>query len=172
MPTPTPADDAPPRAADPFASHDHSRCASAVLARAEAQVRAEGLRLTPVRRRALEILLESHRALGAYEVLERLAADGFGKQPPVAYRALDFLVEQRLAHRVRRLNAYVACLSDQPDHTPAFLICRGCEQLAEVESPALRDALAGLGRDCGMTVERVTVELVGLCARCAAAATA
>ena len=60
----------------------------------------------------LEILLESHRAMGAYEVLERLAAEGFGKQPPVAYRALDFLVEHGLALRVRRLNAYAACLSE------------------------------------------------------------
>ena len=169
MPMHPPPDEAPPAAADPFASHDHARCRQAVLARAEAQARVGGLRLTPVRRRALEILLESHRALGAYEVLERLAADGFGKQPPVAYRALDFLVEQGLAHRVRRLNAYVACLSDRADHAPAFLICRGCEQLAEAESPELRAALAGLGRDCGMTIERATVELVGLCARCAAA---
>lgn len=158
-----------PAAPDPFHTHDHAHCASTVLNRAEAQARAEGVRLTPVRRRVLEILLESHRALGAYDVLERLAAEGFGKQPPVAYRALDFLVEHGFAHRVRRLNAYAACLSEQRDHSPAFLICRSCEQVAEAESPALRAAVQALGAASGFAVERSTIELLGLCARCAEA---
>lgn len=152
--------------ADPFHAHDHAHCTATVLARAEEQARAEGVRLTPVRRRVLEILLESHRALGAYDVLERLAAEGYGKQPPVAYRALDFLVEQGFAHRVRRLNAYAACLSHERDHAPSFLICRSCEQVAEADSPALQDALQALGAASGFAIERRTVELLGLCARC------
>ncbi|WP_374327439.1 Fur family transcriptional regulator [Paracoccus pantotrophus] len=155
--------DSPP---DPFHEHDHAHCAAAVLRRAEEQARVEGVRLTPVRRRALEILLESHRAMGAYEVLERLSAEGFGKQPPVAYRALDFLVEQGLAHRVQRLNAYAACLSAERDHSPAFLICRGCEQVAEADAPDLRVALDRLAGASGFRIERSTVELLGLCARC------
>ncbi len=155
-------------AADPFHDHDHSSCAATVLRRAEEQTRAEGVRLTPVRRRALEILLESHRAMGAYEVLERLAEDGYGKQPPVAYRALDFLVEQGLAHRIQRLNAYAACLSAERDHAPVFLICRGCEQVAEADATALRGALQDLAAGSEFIPERITVELLGLCARCRA----
>ncbi|MFT4013815.1 MAG: Fur family transcriptional regulator [Paracoccus sp. (in: a-proteobacteria)] len=143
-----------------------------MLDRAEARAKADGVRLTPVRRRALEILLEAHKAMGAYEVLDRLAAEGFGKQPPVAYRALDFLVEQGLAHRVRRLNAYAACLSPERDHAPAFLICRVCEQVAEATSPTLSAAVEALGQASGFTVERRTIELLGLCARCAAEARA
>lgn len=155
---------------DPFHAHDHAHCCETVLRRAEEQARAEGVRLTPVRRRVLEILLESHRALGAYDVLERLAAEGYGKQPPVAYRALDFLVEQGLVHRVRRLNAYAACVSDQRDHSPAFLICRQCETVAEAESADLRAALDGLCAANGFAPERRTVELLGLCSRCAGGA--
>lgn len=83
-----------------FERHDHGACADAAMARATDLAATRGLRLTPVRRRVLEILLERHRALGAYEVLERLAAEGLGKQPPVAYRALEFLVENGLAHRI------------------------------------------------------------------------
>ena len=41
--------------------------------------------------------------------VDRLAAEGFGHQPPVAYRALAFLTEHGLAHRIRRLNAFAAC---------------------------------------------------------------
>ncbi|WP_185968487.1 Fur family transcriptional regulator [Paracoccus sp. M683] len=132
--------------------------------------RQQGVRLTPVRLRTLEILLETHQAMGAYEVLERLAAEGFGSQPPVAYRALDFLVQHGLAHRVQRLNAFAACLTPGHDHAPAFLICRSCNKVAEADVPAIRDAVGQAAGDSGFSVERMTVEVLGLCDRCAAGA--
>ena len=92
-----------------FSRHDHNRCQRAALDAVQAVCDARGLRLTPVRRRVLEILLEGHSALGAYEVLRRLTGEGGAPQPPVAYRALDFLVANGFAHRIERLNAYVAC---------------------------------------------------------------
>lgn len=126
----------------------------------------QGGRMTPVRRRTLEILLESHRAMGAYEVLDRLAAEGFGHQPPVAYRALEFLVQHGLAHRLQRLNAFAACLHPGQDHAPAFLICRSCDTLAELPAAPVRAALADLAAQGGFAVERVTIEAVGLCPAC------
>ncbi len=138
-----------------------------MLARAEAASETAGLRLTPVRRRALEILLEAHKALGAYEVLERLAEDGFGRQPPVAYRALDFLVENGFAHRIRRLNAYTACMHPGEVHAPAFLICRVCEAVAEAPVADVRRALERTAAAMGFAVERVNLEVVGLCPACA-----
>lgn len=155
-----------------FAPHDHDACARDTLQAALERVSDAGVRLTPVRRRTLEILLESHRAMGAYEVLDRLAADGFGKQPPVAYRALDFLVEQGLAHRVQRLNAFTACLSPGEDHAPAFLICRDCNRVAETHAPALRGALTEDAAEQGFAVERVTIEALGLCPACQSGARA
>ena len=101
-----------------FAAHDHAHCAHDALSRAEAVTQASGARMTPVRRRVLEILLEQHKALGAYDVLARLATEGFGNQPPVAYRALEFLVDQGLAHRIQRLNAFTACVHPGEDHAP------------------------------------------------------
>ncbi|MDO5630940.1 MAG: Fur family transcriptional regulator [Paracoccus sp. (in: a-proteobacteria)] len=137
----------------------------AAIARAEDA----GARMTPVRRRTLEILLESHRAMGAYEVLDRLAADGFGKQPPVAYRALEFLVEHGLAHRVQRLNAFAACLSPGHDHAPAFLICRSCNRVAESDAPQVRAALADAAAAQDFAIERSTIEALGQCSACAGA---
>lgn len=128
----------------------------------------QGLRLTAVRRRVLEILLENHKAMGAYEILDRLGAEGFGKQPPVAYRALDFLVEHGLVHRVQRLNAFAACLHPGEPHNPAFLICRTCNKVAEAPAGALRESLEATAGDMGFTVERVTIEALGLCPACAA----
>lgn len=149
-----------------FARHDHSHCADDVMARAEALALAQGARLTPVRRRVLELLLEEHRALGAYDVLQRLAAEGFGNQPPVAYRALDFLVENGLAHRIRRLNAFAACMHPGEDHAPVFLICRECNHVAEAPAAPVRAALDAAAVGLGFTVERSNIEALGLCPAC------
>jgi Fur family zinc uptake transcriptional regulator len=153
-----------------FAAHDHAHCAQDALARAEAITRAAGVRLTPVRRRVLEILLEEHRALGAYDVLARLATEGFGNQPPVAYRALEFLVDQGLAHRIQRLNAFTACTHIGEAHAPAFLICRSCAAVAEAEAAPARAALDSAAARLGFTVERSTIEALGLCPACRTAA--
>lgn len=138
------------------------------MSQAETLVAVQRLRLTPVRRRALEILLEAHRALGAYEVLERLAEEGFGKQPPVAYRALEFLVENGLAHRIRRLNAFTACMHPGEAHVPAFLICRVCDSVAEAAGAPVRAALDDAAIALGFSVERASIEAVGLCPQCRA----
>jgi Fur family zinc uptake transcriptional regulator len=151
-----------------FDTHDHHHCTTTALAHAETLALARGLRLTPVRRRVLEILLEEHRAMGAYEILQRLAAEGFGHQPPVAYRALDFLVEHGLAHRIRRLNAFVACTHPGESHHAAFLICRTCNTVAETDAGALRAAMQGAAQ--GFEIERTSFEASGLCPKCQAAA--
>lgn len=149
-----------------FAPHDHDACAGGAMARAEAALAGAGQRLTPVRRRTLQILLESHRALGAYEVLERLALDGYGNQPPVAYRALEFLEEQGLVHRIRRLNAFTACMHPGEVHASAFLICRECHAVAEAPAAAVGQALEAAARGMGFAIERSTVEALGLCPGC------
>lgn len=153
-----------------FSTHDHGLCASDALARAEAVLLAQGVRLTPVRKRTLEILLEAHQAMGAYDVLNRLAAEGFGNQPPVAYRALDFLEEHGLAHRIRRLNAFTACMHPGEIHAPVFLICQQCNTVAEAPGAAVGVALGKAAADMGFAVERATVEALGLCPACKVAA--
>lgn len=152
--------------ASAFQPHDHAHCCGDVLAHAQALVAERGLRLTPVRQRTLEILLESHHALGAYEVLNRLAAEGYGNQPPVAYRALEFLVEQGMAHRIRRLNAFTACMNPGTAHAPAFLICRACNAVAEAPAAPVRLALDAAAAALGFAIERSTIEAVGLCPAC------
>lgn len=152
-----------------FEHHDHSHCAKETLKRAEAVAFDRGARLTPVRRRALEILLEAHRAMGAYEVLDRLSEEGFGKQPPVAYRALEFLVENGLAHRIRRLNAFAACMHPGEAHAPVFLICTVCNSVLEAAADPVRAALEVAAKAHGFVIERANVEAVGRCPSCAEA---
>lgn len=153
-----------------FSHHDHAHCADDLLARADRAALQQGARLTPVRRRVLQILLEEHRAMGAYEVLQRLATEGFGNQPPVVYRALDFLVDQGLAHRIARLNAFAACMHPGEAHAPVFLICRLCNQVAEAPAAPVRAALDGAAARIGFAIERSTIEALGLCPACQGAA--
>lgn len=152
--------------ADPvgFTSHNHTRCIAAAIKAAEAHCAGHDLQLTPVRRRTLEILLEAHAALGAYDVLARLDADGLGSKPPVVYRALTFLVDQGLVHRIERLNAFVACAQPGAAHDPAFMICRNCHAVAETQTSG--DALGGQAADAGFQIEQTVVEAAGLCPAC------
>ncbi len=149
-----------------FEHHDHAHCVRSTLSKAEAHCADTGLRLTPVRRRALEILLAEHRALGAYDLLEVLASEGLGTQPPVAYRALDFLVKAGFAHKIEALNAYIACAHLGADHTPAFLICRGCNSVAETDTSPAQGRLGDAARAAGFVIERTVVEAEGLCPDC------
>lgn len=150
-----------------FDRHDHDHCVSEALRAAEDCCQETGLRFTPVRRRVLEFLLSEHRARGAYEILDVLASEGLGSQPPVAYRALDFLVTHGLAHRVERLNAYAACAHLGKSHAPAFLICRACQLVAEIDGETLSAALESEARGTGFSIERIAIELLGLCPDCA-----
>jgi Fur family zinc uptake transcriptional regulator len=155
-----------PDAGAAFAPHDHRACISGALASARRVCAERRLKLTPVRERTLQILLESHAALGAYDVLARLAAEGMGAQPPVAYRALDFLVQNGFAHRIEKLNAYVACAHPGAGHDPAFLICRTCRKVAEMVEPSEPSALDRAAEEMGFEIGRRVVEAEGLCPVC------
>lgn len=147
-----------------FARHDHSNCVKSALASVEETCTREKLRLTPVRRRTLEILLESHEALGAYDVLARLDAEGLGDKPPVAYRALGFLVENGFAHKIERLNAFVACAHPGASHDPAFMICRSCGKVAEADAGP--GPLGESAADTGFRIEKTVIEAEGICPAC------
>jgi len=150
----------------PEADHDHDRCVADVLADAERACRARQARLTARRRRVLAIVAESHTAIGAYDIIDRLAADGKRPSPITVYRALDFLMDQGLVHRLASLNAYVACHRASADHGAQFLICRRCGTIGEITDPQVERAIAGAAADVGFAVAAPLVEVAGLCANC------
>mgnify|MGYP001801504375 CR=1 FL=1 len=149
-----------------FDTHDHAQCVSTTLTRAETYCAENKLKLTPIRRRSLEILLAEHRALGAYDLLAILAKEGLGAAPPVAYRALDFLTAAGFAHKIEGLNAYIACAHFGADHAPAFLICTSCKSVAEAETDATESQLGDVARATGFTIRHTVIEALGLCPNC------
>ena len=152
-----------------FHAHDHSHCMSDAMSAAVSYCENNGLRFTPVRKRVFEILLNEHKSMGAYDILEILAEEGLGSQPPVVYRALEFLRTHGFIHKIERLNAFVACGQPGTGHTPAFMICRGCTTVVEMDSkPGI--GLASAAEDMGFVIEAMVVEAEGLCPACRTAA--
>ena len=149
-----------------FEHHDHRDCQHQLLSEARALCAKRNTRLTDRRLQVLEILLRSHQPMGAYEILACMnqAQSKAAIAPPIVYRALDFLLAEGLAHRIESKNAYICCV--RPGHQCAaqFLICRGCEKVAELEnreSELLSDAAR-----LGFTVDSSVVEITGHCADC------
>ncbi|EGH07072.1 FUR family transcriptional regulator [Pseudomonas savastanoi pv. glycinea str. race 4] len=156
----------------PLASrpHDHSHCVHSALAEADALCAKQGLRLTTLRRRVLELVWQSHKPLGAYDILAVLSdEDGRRAAPPTVYRALDFLLENGLVHRIASLNAFTGCNHPPHAHQGQFLICRLCHAAIELQHPAISNAIIDAAAGVGFAVEGQTVEIVGVCAGCKAA---
>lgn len=139
-----------------------------VLARAEALCRARGARLTPPRRRVLEILSASDRPLSAYEILAAMPSPGEGRAaPPTVYRALDFLVAQGLVHRLETLHAFIGCCHPDHPHSGQFLICADCGEVQELEDAAVVERLGFAAAKSGFHPRRPVIEVIGTCAGCA-----
>jgi Fur family zinc uptake transcriptional regulator len=147
-----------------------------LLARAGAICDRRGARLTDVRRHVLGLVLDSPRPSGAYDMLDKLRAHHKGAAPPTIYRALDFLLEQGLIHKVERLSAFVGCVhgfEDDDDeehihhHAVQFLICKQCGRVQELSDKAIGKSLVRAALSTGFTLTGSTVEADGVCANCA-----
>jgi Fur family transcriptional regulator, zinc uptake regulator len=156
-----------PRAIFPAPDHDHERCTSTAMAYAEEQCTARAQRLTPLRRQVLEALLESHNPLGAYEIIDRLASKNGRPAPITVYRALEFLRENGLVHRIESRNAFVACGHNHDcDDLVVFLICERCGAVGEGPGRAVAEALKTSSRAAGFSPKSPLIEIAGICSHC------
>jgi len=154
----------------PAATHDHRACIGAALNAAGALCQDRGARLTSIRRRVLELVWTSHRPIGAYEILDRLAGDGRRAAPPTVYRALDFLLEQGLVHRIESRNAFIGCSNPGSEHVVEILLCTDCGCAAELTDARVARAVRASAADHGFEVQAQTLEVSGRCSGCRAQA--
>ena len=150
----------------PAAEHDHHNCVENALETAEKVCRDRGLRLTKTRRRVLEIVWNSHKPVGAYDILETMSGEGRRAAPPTVYRALEFLIEADLVHRLDTLNAFVGCPDPHQSHNGQFLICRDCRSVAELADIELTRIINRKAEGLGFTAVRQMLEVEGLCPDC------
>ena len=149
-------------------THDHKRCVSSALENAEEKSRVLGLRFTKTRRKVLEVLWQSHNPLGAYEILDRLQKDGRRPAPMVVYRALDFLLEAGLAHKISSCKTFIGCSTPDENHEAQFLICESCGSAAEVAGQPLAEGLEKIAASAGFKINQRVVEIIGVCPNCQA----
>ena len=150
--------------------HDHQECVSSAVEAAHELCARRRIRLTELRRRVLELVWGGHAPIGAYEILDTLRGERRGAAPATVYRALDFLRENGLVHRIESLNAFVGCGAPRHSHSGQFLICGACDTVAEMDDGEIAGVLSRNAAKLGFRVDRQTVELTGLCPACAAAA--
>jgi Fur family zinc uptake transcriptional regulator len=151
-------------------AHDHGSCIETALDRAESVCLARGVRLTELRRQVLELIWRRHEPVGAYELLDALKVTHRRAAPPTVYRALEFLIDQGLVHRLESLNAYIGCTRPEGLHAGQFLICSRCGSIGELDDPEIADSVSRRAAALGFTVERQTIEVRGICADCSSAA--
>jgi Fur family transcriptional regulator, zinc uptake regulator len=146
--------------------HDHRDCVADAIGTAEALCRQRGLRFTSIRRRVLELVWGSHKPIGAYDILDTLNQDGKKAAPPTVYRALEFLIEADLVHRLDSLNAFVGCPDPSSSHTGQFLICRACRSVAELDDADINHLVQQKASDLGFSAVHQMLEIQGLCRSC------
>ena len=157
----------PNQSAFPAPDHDHGRCTADALSHAEAVCAQRAQKFTPIRRQVLGALLSSHRPLGAYEVIDELAKSMPRPAPITVYRALDFLMENGLVHRIESRNAFLACGHDhEAAAMVAFLICELCGSVGEIPAAVMAQSLNAAARASGFAPKMLVVEITGICAHC------
>ncbi len=147
--------------------HNHKQCVSNALTTAEQVCLERGVQLTPIRYQVLELIWESHKAVKAYELLERVKPLQMAAKPPTIYRALEFLSEQGLIHRVESLNAFIGCRCSNAPHEQLLLICKNCQEVEERTAPQVMKVLAQEFDDAGFIVHSKAIEIHGVCSQCA-----
>ena len=151
---------------NPSPEHNHEKCVSKAIGTAEHLCVVRGVQLTPIRHQVLELIWESHKAVKAYELLDRIKPVMNAAKPATIYRALDFLIEQGLIHRIESLNAFVGCNCSGHQHEQLLLICKQCNEVEERPATEVMQALSLEFDQAGFVVHSKALEIHGICVKC------
>jgi Fur family zinc uptake transcriptional regulator len=149
-------------------THNHKDCQHAALQGAEVVCAAQGVRLTAIRKRVLELVWASHKAVKAYDVLAHLDAGDGAQAPATVYRALDFLQANGLVHKIESLNAFVGCGHPADRHSCQFFICDACGDVSECCDSGVAAQIGRNAAKVGFHPSRQMLEVHGTCAACRA----
>lgn len=146
--------------------HDHQQCVSQALGTAEQLCLLRGVQLTTIRQQVLTLIWDSHKAVKAYDLLDRIKPLQQAAKPATIYRALDFLIEQGLIHRVESLNAFIGCRCSGQQHEQLLLICKTCQEVEERPAANVMKTLAQEATHAGFVMHSKAIEIHGLCGKC------
>ena len=147
--------------------HDHRQCITSAIETAERICAERDLQLTPIRRRVLELIWKRHAPIRAYDILSSLKRGDGALAPPTVYRALDFLLEAGLIHRIDSLNAFIGCETPEVAHASQFMVCLSCKRVQELDDPAITRVLSRKAKAAGFVPQAQSIEIKGICDKCA-----
>jgi Fur family zinc uptake transcriptional regulator len=140
---------------------------SNAIVAAELACQRRGVQFTPIRKLVLQTLWDAAQPVGAYTVLKCVEKKLDRRvTPPTIYRALDFLVEQRLISRLESRHAYVPCADVSHHLAPAYLICENCGRSEEIHDSGVLRIFEHKASALGFRIRKSVMELQGLCAAC------
>ena len=149
-------------------THNHARCVDSAIQAATTLCEQQDLRFTPIRKRVLQLVWASHAPMAAYDLLKALRKEKGNAEAPTIYRALDFLLQHGMVHKIESMNAFVGCDHPGNPHAGQFLICTECNQVLEQESSDLSQLISRHAFSYNFTISSQTVEIMGTCERCQA----
>jgi len=147
--------------------HRHSTCIKDAIKHAEQVCIDNQCKFTPIRKKVLELIWKSHKPIKAYDLLAQLSSEDFIEKPPTVYRALDFLMDNNLIHRIESQNAFIGCNTNHANMDSKFLICDQCNEVEELSEPRIHKALNEVSKKQGFKPELINIEIHGTCAQCA-----
>ncbi len=124
------------------------------------------LALTPLRATVLDLIYNYDKPVGAYELLRELRSSRPNAEPPTIYRALEFLTEHNLAHRIDTTNSYVACKHPENEHQGQFLLCITCGIAKEIIDSRILRAINQCASENNFIVNHNPTEIRGVCDSC------
>ncbi|MCW8931498.1 MAG: transcriptional repressor [Gammaproteobacteria bacterium] len=147
-------------------THDHHICQSKALQHINEQCRKKNIRLTPIRQQVFDEILQSHKAIKAYDILQNMSTPGEMVKPPTVYRAIDFLLEHGFIHKIESLNAFIACYHEHNKDCFQLLICDECGTVSEQINNKISHEMKLLSEKENFTLQHPIIELHGTCFQC------
>ena len=147
-------------------THNHEVCRTKAVQTADRLCAERGVQLTTIRRQVLELIWGSHKAVKAYDLLDQMKPQQNSAKPATVYRALDFLLEQGLIHRVESLNAFIGCTCSEQQHEQLLLICLQCQEVEERPGKRVMQAVSQELSQAGFMPHHKAIEVQGVCKHC------
>lgn len=143
----------------------HNKCTKKAIKAADQYCNTRGLRFTSIRKKVLEIIWETHNPIKAYDILDKLKGIG-AEKPPTVYRALNFLLDNRLIHKLSSQQSYIGCEHANAHDQCYFLSCTECGDITECCSNELDNAFSKVVTKAKFNQSNVVCEISGICSIC------
>jgi len=149
--------------------HNHARCIESALQAARDAFKRRGLSLTPLREAIFREIAGSHRAIGAYEVREKLHAKGRNVQPMSIYRTIEACIQAGVVRRFESRNAFYVSAGSDPTSPRIVMACQECGFVRDADGAAAFGAIGRTTASRAFAPQSAVIEVLGTCRHCAKA---